>query len=112
MTTEKKHTPGPWVSARRRGNWDYLVAQQADGMNNEICQMFHDGTDLNETGEANALLVAAAPDLLAALIALDGHWTEDFPHGPDGDGPRILADETLTIWRATRAAIAKATSHV
>lgn len=59
-----KHTPGPWYATTRRGSWDWLVAHDE---RNEICQMFHDGTDLNETGEANARLIAAAPDLLAEL---------------------------------------------
>jgi hypothetical protein len=38
--------------------------------NFEICQMFHDGTDLNEVGEANARLASAAPDFYAAATKL------------------------------------------
>jgi len=61
-----KHTPGTWAATTRQGSWDWLV-YSADNPNIEVCQMFHDGTEENETGEANAMLVAAAPDLLAAL---------------------------------------------
>jgi hypothetical protein len=70
-----KHTPGPWFATTRKGSWDWLVASQADP-NIEICQMFHDGTDDNELGEANARLVAAAPALLDAIRnSDDAHWT-------------------------------------
>lgn len=70
-----KHIPGPWYATTRVGRepWDWVVASAADP-NIEICQMFHDGTDENERGEANAKLVAAAPDLLkAATAALASH---------------------------------------
>ena len=61
-----KATPGPWSCTTRRGSWDWVVYSEADP-NIEICQMFHDGTDLNESGEANARLAAAAPELCEAL---------------------------------------------
>lgn len=63
-----EHTPGPWAATTRQGSWDRVVFQ-ASNPNTEICQMFHDGTDENLTGEANARLIAAAPDLLEALEA-------------------------------------------
>lgn len=53
-------------------------------------------------------------DLLAAVKALDAYWTVDFPDGPDGDVEYkaglggVLADDTVQLWKATRAAIAKA----
>ena len=59
-----KSTPGPWHATTRKGSWDWVVARDS---NNEICQMFHDGTDFNETGEANARLIAAAPELLEEM---------------------------------------------
>lgn len=60
------HTPGPWACTTRQGSWDWVVYSASDP-NIEVCQMFHDGTHFNEVGEANARLIAAAPDLLAAL---------------------------------------------
>lgn len=65
-----KHTPGPWIlsDTTKAGNrkvsgygWDYFA--------NVTVRM--DGTAANcEEGEANARLIAAAPDLLAALKAI------------------------------------------
>jgi hypothetical protein len=75
-----KGTPGPWFATTRRGSWDWLVASEADP-NIEVCQMFHDATEENEIGEANAHLVAAAPDLLAALkgvVAIADRKTDEF----------------------------------
>ena len=64
--TQSKHIKGPWGCTTRQGSWDWVVFSEADP-NIEICQMFHDGTDMNEVGEANARLCASAPDMLAAL---------------------------------------------
>ncbi len=58
------HTPGPWHVTTRQGSRDWAVV--AKNERHEICQMFHDGSELNETGEANARLIAAAPELLEA----------------------------------------------
>lgn len=63
-------TPGPWECATRRGSWDWVVYSAADP-NIEVCQPFHDGTDDNETGEANARLISAAPDMLAVLKQIE-----------------------------------------
>ena len=59
-----EHTPGPWGATTRQRSWDWVVFQASDP-NTEICQMFHDGTDENLTGEANARLIAAAPETAA-----------------------------------------------
>jgi hypothetical protein len=65
-----KHTPGPWFVSRdtRPGyEWNNHIGQLAKP-HIEICAMFHTkGKDDNATGEANAKLVAAAPDLADAL---------------------------------------------
>jgi len=61
--TENKHTPGPWEIGR--GGEVYAAKQyQSVAM---VC--------LHDEGEANAHLIAAAPDLLACLKLLDerGH---------------------------------------
>jgi hypothetical protein len=79
--SEAKHTPGPWGCTTRQGSWDWVVFSE-ETPNIEICQMFHDDTEFNETGEANSHLVAAAPDLLttarnaAATIAAIYEWVE------------------------------------
>lgn len=58
-----KHTPGPWMTDpddREGMEWNIHIVQ-ADAPDNRICFMASDGP------EANANLIAAAPDMLAAL---------------------------------------------
>lgn len=60
--SEAKHTPGPWVASWRDyggviGKDGYVVAQAATFRNKEVI-------------EANARLIAAAPELLEALQEL------------------------------------------
>lgn len=69
--TKTQHTPGPWAATTRQGSWDWVVYQENGPL--EICQMFHDGTEFNEIGEANSKLVAAAPEMLKALKAAEGY---------------------------------------
>lgn len=75
--------------------------------NSEICQMFHDGTDINETGRANALLVSDAPRLasqeelglkLADMVLAIGK--EDGPYDgfwSDGVNSRAFVIEATEI---------------
>lgn len=88
------HTPGNWILAKRLGSWHWLVA--VEDTNLEICQMFHDGTPENETGEANAKLCSAAPDMAEALKAL---IPPDFD-----DHPQDFKSE----WHDAKAALKKA----
>lgn len=69
-----KRTRGDWYAVTRQGSWDWLVAVANSPF--EICQMFHDGTDLNETGEANSRLVAMAPDLATEVLRLTAESEE------------------------------------
>jgi hypothetical protein len=57
MTT--KHTPGPWVIGKR--DHDVVMVDTASGT--AICDVYGESDDR----PANARLIAAAPDLLAAL---------------------------------------------
>lgn len=101
----KSSTLGPWAATTRQGSWDWVVYSVANP-NIEICQMFHDNTELNETGEANARLISAAPDMLAALKEV----SEMFMARPDmvrAIQPLIGFAEKATFERAA-AAIAKA----
>lgn len=57
--------------------------------------------------DANARLIAAAPDLLEVAKAIDGMWSDD------GDGGRVdpidvRSGQVREIWQNLRAAIAKA----
>jgi hypothetical protein len=57
MTTQATHTPGPWKEKRK------LSIYSAD--DEPICAVFPAETE--ERSRADAHLIAAAPDLLAAL---------------------------------------------
>ena len=107
---ERKHTPGPWT-----------LAMHSEG--DETLDVIVDGSECFEHGitraiwiaqcdaaclagepgmnEANAWLIAAAPDLLAACEAVLAVMT-----GPEYGG----APGTIEAARLARAAIAKATA--
>lgn len=83
-----KHTPGKWLADFDGEYWN-VVVEGGEGFGKEIvgCEGLYrcDGSD-----EANAYLISAAPDLLAALQAIDkyGH--------------------TQGVWDAAKRAMAKA----
>lgn len=88
MTNNAKHTPGPWRVGAVCGDVVFAVADSAGVAS---CARL-------ANAEANARLIAAAPDLLAALCFLaDAADTEP--------GMAIYAAHL----KAARAAIAKAT---
>lgn len=99
----EKHTPGPWVV----GDGGRMVLRDVPG----ICDG-HDGYAVAvtsahsllpvEEARANARLIAAAPDLLAALKALQLQALQSNVNDPANDWGR----EALAL---TRAAIAAAT---
>ena len=89
-----KHTPGPWLLEDRIIK--YIISKPGDGyITRDVCRL-DSSTMAAFAQEANALLIAAAPELLAALIALER--TAGIPAMND-DPVRVKA----------RAAIAKAT---
>lgn len=57
-----KHTPGPWEAAHNGNYWEIVAGREFIG---DTCASKH--LDSGDNGEANARLIAAAPDLLAAL---------------------------------------------
>ena len=64
-----KHTGGEWsvLETPQSSNQDYLVIARLDKpVQNTICSVSYQPAD---KGEANARLIAAAPELLAALSA-------------------------------------------
>lgn len=89
------HTPGPWQFYRLSGDdgLGYIRADPEDGL--EIAHHGDSGR-AREENEANGALIAAAPDLLAALKAMVDELSDE------GDWP---------IFDAARAAIAKAESN-
>lgn len=105
-----QHTPGPWAIDRdpRRGmSWNINIVDKARG--HAVCFMAHSGGKEPERDEANARLIAAAPELLEALQEM-----------VDGDAEAIdeakalgvpFPEEMLKAYRKAIAAIAKATGE-
>lgn len=108
-----KPTPGPWrVDAgpfTNEGSFATMIMPER--MGNQVASAF--GWGDRELSLANARLIAAAPDLLAALQALVAGLPSfpDEPVGPDGrlGVDRKVVDVTVGDVRAARQAIAKAT---
>lgn len=95
--TEHKHTRGPW----RTGPVDDTIIKGADGSIIANVDGDYNQPDTWPIMEANARLIAAAPDLLAALEAVvDCHaaLTRHVGH----------SDDTAVCLVTARAAIAKA----
>ncbi|MEY0929297.1 hypothetical protein AB7224_06650 [Providencia rettgeri] len=98
---EFKHTPAPWVVD---DNGTFFDIRNADSVNNvaDVCasRCVYDGNKHHKSGVAcaNACLIAAAPELLEALIEL----TESAKEAIDGLGDLSDAIDTA------KAAIAKA----
>jgi hypothetical protein len=99
MTTQ--HTPGPWTCHRSDWNDGAYYIEEVES------QFLHNGelSPINgEIDEANALLIASAPELLAALQSLTT-WVEEpalDEAGEDGKQNRL---------GIAKAAIAKATTN-
>ena len=93
MEQKAAHTPAPWLiewNVAQGGEGHYITDSNDMGELSRIAAvLFHDDAD-GET-RANARLLAAAPDLLAALI-----------------GVVKVADRATVEFDAARAAIAKA----
>ena len=97
------HTPGPWTARRMHtGGWDVF-----DPRGRDVVTVYGGGVEI-ESREANARLIAAAPDLLDALQKLVAlHDTFCARHGNQEDAYNLVA----TRWAdfdAARAAILKA----
>lgn len=94
-----KHTPGPWFEQTGFSDDVEITAESREGMV-AICSM-----ELGYTGnigveqEANARLIAAAPDLLGALEEFSREY-DGFEDG-NGDPCPVLAKARAAIDRAT-----------
>ena len=100
-----KHTPGPWIGAGpsfgdplpRYTTEIVTEREDEDGAATSICELpFHHHDDENE---ANARLIAAAPELLEAL--------KEIVDAADGAGWEQLDPS----FKKARAAIARATGE-
>ena len=96
----EKHTPGPWLIAEDL----FICVDVGVGSYADICQVVGNFDAENiESGSAfaNANLIAAAPDLLAALIDVlnridsSDEWWMDCPDrgGFDAESIRFIIDK-------------------
>jgi len=79
---ETKHTPGPWKSNYRKGTgFDHgYIIERTNGQS--IAAINRDSWQTSGEYEANARLIAAAPDALALARAVAGHFKDtDAPLG-------------------------------
>lgn len=104
-----QHTPGPWEAQTNRSpltiTSELPHLPQAKGGHRqfrEIAEVYvSDKGDGAPEDFANAALIAAAPDLLAALIALSDEMDSRFDY-------EQATPEELNAFKSARAAIAKA----
>ena len=115
-----QHTPGPWIHHAESVDPAWHIVTPENGMRVVANVHIEPG---NEVDVANAHLIAAAPDMLAAL-RLHKAWADSETAGPDyGGQSRATHPDGEKIWRvwwnnqldlcdraqsATSAAIAKA----
>lgn len=99
------HTPGPWfqTTITMEGVPTYgsapsrpIRARRPDGSEVQVCDAGSSVRGSGPTSAANARLIAAAPDLLAACMELVAQGEDTMRHHDDG------------ALKAARAAIAKA----
>lgn len=103
--TEKKHTPGPWTVFYKQKYDEWHVSVPAFGMR---LALFPDGIR-TENHEADARLIAAAPDLLEALQeAIDCGMV---PSSSCSDGGASKYSRQVQVADMIRAAVAKATGN-
>ena len=98
-----KHTPGPWT-LESVGSAFYVASDNGrpDAVNTDIAKVYRADT-ADEEALADATLIAAAPDLLAALrLALA--QIEDLDACTDAEECSLQPDTMQAIW----GAIAKA----
>jgi hypothetical protein len=90
-----KHTPGPWYFDEKSSDTKLNIYRVKDENALGVALICGDASD--------AILIAAAPELLEACIAMD-----KYTHAPDSS-ERNSAYEREQIWAMVRVAIAKAT---
>lgn len=115
--SETKHTPGPWVSSKfgfqvlTGDSWSTVCALKGDASWENNRGDYHQEYEWQRQ-EANARLIAAAPELLAVVqMVAKASMFETRPHrGESSIGWQ--SDAKLNgsdVWKAAHAAIAKAT---
>lgn len=96
------HTPGPWtIIPTQDGESDHILGDNGDSI---VCTTHHPSMGRSIVNTADAYLIAAAPDLLAACeAALSLMPTGEYTPNQEAK------QEALIVRKQLRAAIAKAT---
>lgn len=87
-----KHTPGPWTYELRESHDEYetpLFCIDAEDSNELVATV-------NPDNEANAILIASAPELLEALIAAKDVFELYYKDHYNGTPLQIKIDSVLT----------------
>ena len=92
-----KHTPGPWTAVANPTCYEWEIRRDEDDPGTYLATVIG-REDTSDTDEANARLIAAAPDLLLQLQRLERIARDTI----DADGALIAACDNAL------AAIAKA----
>jgi len=91
-----KHTPGPWKIQNGKGEYEKVVTAE----NYIICRVYADSKDPGKWDYANARLIAAAPELLEALLSALEWWHSISSHFTMKE-PAWVAQARDAIARAT-----------
>lgn len=106
--SKAKHLPGPWAQTRTKYLVRFSASSHSEGPWHffaKVCvRIKGEGKD-DETGLANARLIAAAPELLEALEMIADTLQDSNGGFAVGEG------STKDAWETARAAIAKATGE-
>ena len=89
-----QHTPGPWAAWQRESDkgtnyWVFRTAPEMFGMQDNL---------RGYCGEANANLIAAAPELLESAKAVMAYL--DLPAGSDSDAAHELCSRACRLVKA------------
>ncbi len=102
-----KHTPGPWQANDQLGTMNVYTQEGVPIAFNTLARTATDPAE----AEANARLIAAAPELLAHLAEFVEAWHEEMEGSrePDGIDPYAAGEYIAGMYSEVKALIAKAT---
>ena len=96
MTEVAEHTPGPWKVLKVGNQWGIVKAKAARG-DDDICG----GSQFHDDWQANARLIAAAPDLLSSHGRLLANFRLLLAGKPVRDVAEMYAEAEAAIAKAT-----------
>lgn len=88
-----KHTPGPWSVNHTGKHPEYDFVYSAN--NDTVCQLFNVNEEDFKNRKANAILIAAAPELLDALVFVLDSYERYCPERYYSDVNVMIADDVI-----------------